>query len=193
MATDSSFTIEFEKAGVPIAGDDLQSQIGGTILHRELLHFLNSRGVRIVTGYQLDISGSTETIATLDWLAKQRKREIKSKIVQSELPYNVDIVTGTTDYVKFMGDTRTSYFYIEGEYAYGGKFTLDAYMTTSDGANAVNILLDIVRALKIAKDRKIGGALIGASAYAFKNPPVKMRADEAERWFFEFVNRFKER
>ena len=44
---------KFEKAGLPVLGDDIKSQVGATILHRNLVRLCLDRGVIVDETYQL--------------------------------------------------------------------------------------------------------------------------------------------
>src|SRR5205823_11586335 len=46
--------------GLPLLGDDIKSQIGTTILHRALLHLLESRGATLAKSSQVNIGGNTD-------------------------------------------------------------------------------------------------------------------------------------
>lgn len=187
IASDGIWAGMFESRGVPVVGDDLMSQIGGTALHMELLEFLKTRGVKVEKTYQLDIGGSMEAYGILEDYRREEKRRIKSETIKQVLPEDSRIATGTSDFVGFMRDRRTSYFYIEGKNCLGTDVVLDIYFRTYDGANGAGMLLDVIRGTKIAIDRGLSGALISVSAYGFKRPPIPCSISEARRWFEEFV------
>ncbi|HVD27746.1 MAG TPA: inositol-3-phosphate synthase, partial [Mycobacteriales bacterium] len=48
-----------------------------------------------------------------------------------------------------------------------------------DSPNSAGIIIDAVRAAKIAMDRKIGGPILSASSYFMKSPPVQYSDSEA--------------
>ena len=48
-------------------------------------------------------------------------------------------------------------------------------------------MVDVIRAVKIALDREVGGPLISISAYAFKHPPQQVPDYIARRWVEEFI------
>lgn len=193
LATDKSFAERFEKAGVPLVGDDVMSQIGGTILHKNLLEFLSLRGVKIINSYQVDVGGGMESYNTLEPSKRSLKRKVKTEIIRSVLPYEVEVIAGTTDYVDFMENVRTSYLWINGKYFLGSPITIDLYLKTFDAPNSTPIILDSIRAAKLALDRKVGGPLISVCAYGYKQPPVKTSVYEAEKWFVEFIEGKRER
>lgn len=173
----------FQKAKLPLVGDDLMSQFGGTVFHRGLVNLLVKRGVRISKSYQLDVGGGSETFNTVDETIKMAKRNVKTLSVSQEVPYKFETVAGTTDFVDYMGNDRTSYFWTEGTAFLNSKVVVDVYLRSSDGANAGNTLLDVIRAThRSAKSGKLG-ALDEICAYGFKSPPRPMHFDEAYQKF----------
>ncbi|MCX8169770.1 MAG: hypothetical protein N3D72_01635, partial [Candidatus Methanomethyliaceae archaeon] len=132
IASNEFWSKKFKEFGLPLIGDDLMSQIGGTALHLGIIEFLKSRGVHIEKTYQLDISGSMEAYGILEDFRREEKRRIKSQLIESLLPEGSKVTTGTSDFVKFMNDRRTSYFYIEGKYCLGSNLILDIYLRTND-------------------------------------------------------------
>ncbi len=169
----------FEKAKLPLIGDDLMSQFGGTVFHKGLLGLMVKRGVKISKSYQLDVGGGSETLNTIDEAVKAAKRSVKTSSVAAEVPYQFESVAGTTDYVDYMGNERTSYFWFEGSGFMDSGISVDIYLRSSDGANAGNILLDVVRATyRSLKTGKLG-TVNEICAYGFKAPPKPMHFDEA--------------
>ena len=162
-----SWANKFQKAGVPMAGDDLLDQMGATILHMGLLELLHSRGVTIDESYQLDIGGGTESINTLE-RTRETKRQIKTKAVASTIPYSFPLVSGSTDFVDFLKNSRDSFFWLKGKYFLGAPFTMDAKLNTLDSANGGAILFDTIRGLKIAKEKGLGGPIQPVCNYGFK-------------------------
>lgn len=187
IASDSVWAKKFETAELPVVGDDLIDQVGATTLHKTLLGLLSANGVRITQTYQLDVGGGTESLDTLE-RTKDVKRIVKTKSVEAALPYPALVVAGTTDYVDFLQNRRDSYFWIKGTYFCNVPMQMDLKLSTVDAPNAGSVLLDIVRAVKIARERKMKGAILPICAYAFKHPPQIMPLDSAEKLFTEFVN-----
>jgi len=179
----SSLKSAFARAKVPILGDDLMSQFGGTVFHRGLLRFMTNRGVKISKSYQLDVGGGTETFNTIDESIRAAKRTVKTASVAREVPYQFDTVTGTTDFVDYMGNDRTSYFWTEGRGFLGSGVSIDVYLRSSDGANAGNILMDVVRATHKVARRGDSTHLNEICAYGFKSPSQPMHLEEAYERF----------
>lgn len=186
IASDAAWSKRFEKAGLPIVGDDLVDQVGATILHKVLLKMLADRGVRVSETYQLDVGGGTESLDTLE-RARDLKRVVKTKSVEKALPYKASVVAGSTDYVDFLGNRRDSYFWIKGLYFGMVPMQLDMRLNTVDAPNAGSVLLDVLRGVKIALDRGVVGALPSVSAYAFKRPPQMLPLEKAEQIFRDFI------
>lgn len=171
---------KFQEIGLPIFGDDLLSQIGGTVFHSGIIEFLQKRGVKVIRSYQIDIAGNTETFITLDDSKKDLKKKIKSSYI-SQRTSSAEIVAGTSDYVEFLGDRRVSYMVIEGEYGLGSRVRIDISMKTLDSTNAVQPLIDLIRLAKIAKDKGIGGPIPEICGYYFKNSTKRYNTlDEAK-------------
>jgi len=192
IINDPEIASTYEKAGIPIVGDDLISQVGATFLHRLILNALARRGVKIIETYQLDVGGGLEAMDTV-LRAKDLKQSVKTTAVKAALPYEAEVVAGSMDYVDFLGNRRDSYFWIRGVYFGEIPMEIDLRLSTIDGPNAGDTLLDAIRGVKIALDRKIGGPLISVSAYAFKRPPKIVAPDVAEKWFEEFITGVRER
>ncbi|MGB9713723.1 MAG: inositol-3-phosphate synthase [Candidatus Bathyarchaeales archaeon] len=186
VASDAAWGKRFEQAGLPLVGDDLVDQVGATTLHKTLLKLLSMHGVRITETYQLDVGGGTESLDTLE-RTRGVKRNIKTKSVETALPYKAEVVAGSTDYVDFLQNRRDSYFWIRGVYFCNTPMQIDLKLSTVDAPNAGSVLLDVIRAVKIALNRKLGGAVLPICAYAFKHPPQLVPLEVAEKMFAEFV------
>jgi len=187
IASDAGWAGRFEKAGLPLAGDDLADQVGSTAVHKTLLKLLSEQGVRISETYQLDVGGGTESLDTLD-RTRELKRTVKTKSVESVLPYKASVVAGSTDFVDFLQNRRDSFFWIKGFYFGKAPMLLDLRLSTVDAPNAGSVLLDVIRAVKLALDRKVAGALTSVSAAAFKHPLKMLPIEAAEKQFEEFVS-----
>jgi myo-inositol-1-phosphate synthase len=187
IASDPSWAKRFEVSGLPVVGDDLLDQIGATVLHMALLEFLHMRGVKVDESFQLDVGGGMEALNTLARV-RDVKRRIKTEAVATSIPYKFPLVSGSTDYVDFLGNTRDSFLWVKGRYFGGATFTIDLKLGTIDAPNAGSVLLDVIRAVKLSLDRGLAGAVISIAAYAFKNPPKRYKLTEAHRLFEEFIS-----
>ncbi len=186
VASDPEWDRKFKDKGIPLVGDDIQDQLGSTVLHRNLMQLLVSRGVKVDESYQLDVGGGAESLDS-HYRGRMRKRGVKSSAVGQDVPYDAPIVAGSSDYVPFMDNSRDSYFYIHGRQFGGAPIKIDIRMEVTDGPNAGPILFDAIRGTKLALNRGIGGALESISAYGFKMPPKPTKMYRAERWVEEFL------
>jgi myo-inositol-1-phosphate synthase len=185
IASDQAWAKNYKSEGLPVAGDDLLDQIGATALHKGILEFLNSRGVRLDESYQLDVGGGTESINTLE-KTKDIKRSIKTAAVTGSVPYQFPLVSGSTDFVDFLDNKRDSFFWVKGRYYGGAAFTLDLKLSSVDAPNGGSILLDAIRALKVAKDKGLKGVVNPICSYAFKRAERKS-LEEAHREFMDLL------
>ena len=174
IASNKAWQTKYKKKGAIIVGDDIMDQIGSTILHKNLLSLLVDRGTQIGETYQLDIGGGTESQLALDKKRYEIKRGIKTAAVAAAVPYKFPIVAGSSDFVDFMENRRTSYFWIRGEYFAGTDFTLDMRISLEDGPACAGILTDVIRMVKLAADEDQNGALNAISSYGFKAPPKRV-------------------
>ncbi len=181
----SPLAAKFAQKKLVLAGDDLLSQFGGTAFHKGMIDFMVERGIHVSKSYQLDVGGSEETRRTMDERIKMLKRGIKTSSIGMEAPYEFESVAGTTEYTDFLGDSRNSYYWMSSEGFLGSKIIMDLTLRTSDGANAGNVLLDVVRAV-MAKN-PVAKKVPVINAYGFKNPAKKAKVRSA---YSDFVNMF---
>lgn len=186
IASDAAWASRFERAEIPLVGDDLIDQVGATTLHKTLLNLLSMNGVHITETYQLDVGGGTESLDTLE-RTKEVKRIVKTKSVEAALPYSAAVVAGSTDYVDFLQNRRDSYFWIRGLYFCNVPMQMDLKLSTVDAPNAGSVLMDVIRAVKVARERRLKGSVMPICAYAFKHPPQMMSLETAEKLFSEFL------
>ena len=186
IASNEVWARRFELAEVPLAGDDLIDQVGSTALHKTLLQLLSKNGVHITQTYQLDVGGGAESLDTME-RTKDLKRAVKTESVESALPYKAEVVAGSTDYVDFLQNRRDSYFWITGVHFCNVPMQIDLKLSTIDAPNAGSVLFDVIRAVRLAKERNLKGPILPICAYAFKHPPQPMSLEDAERMFADFI------
>lgn len=183
----------FTDAGLPCAGDDIKSQVGATILHRTLAKLLIDRGVRLEESYQLNIGGNTDFLNMLEEERLTSKRVSKTEAVASQVPYEVPLRIGPSDYVPFLKDNKICYIHMRGRKFGDVPLTLDVKLSVEDSPNSAGVVIDAIRAVKLALDRGVGGPLLSASAYFFKHPPIQMTDEEAKLAVEEFIAGKRER
>jgi myo-inositol-1-phosphate synthase len=186
IASDAAWNRRFEEAELPLVGDDLIDQVGATTLHKTLLKLLSLNGVRITETYQLDVGGGMESLDTLE-RTRDVKRAVKTQSVESALPYKAQVVAGSMDYVDFLQNRRDSYFWIKGVYFCKVPMQIDLKLSTVDAPNAGSVLFDVIRAVKIALNKRLKGAILPICAYAFKHPPQQTSIEAAEKIFADFI------
>ncbi|MHA1960151.1 MAG: inositol-3-phosphate synthase [Candidatus Thorarchaeota archaeon] len=184
---------EFDKKGIPIAGDDIKSQLGATILHRVLAQLFDKRGLILQNTYQLNIGGNTdfENMQVENRLSS--KRISKTEAVTSCVDYELPTKIGPSDYVPFLEDNKVCYISLRSR-AFGDlPLDLDLKLSVQDSPNSAGVIIDVVRAVKIALDRGIGGELSSISSYSFKHPRYQIDDFEARKHVDEFIEGKRER
>jgi myo-inositol-1-phosphate synthase len=182
IASDPAWADRFARAGVPIIGDDIKSQVGATITHRVLARLFADRGVRLDRTLQLNVGGNMDFQNMLERDRLHSKKVSKTNAVASQTGRDLgarNIHIGPSDHVPWLDDRKWAYVRLEGR-AFGDvPLNLEYKLEVWDSPNSAGIIIDAVRAAKIALDRGIGGPLLSASAYFMKSPPVQHGDDEA--------------
>lgn len=196
IASNERWAKRFEEKGLPIIGDDIKSQIGATILHRTLVRLLESRGCIIDRSYQLNFGGNTDFLNMLERSRLTSKKISKTEAVNSllsrKLSYD-NLHIGPSDWVPWLNDNKISYIRIEGRKFGNVPFEIDVKLSVEDSPNSAGCVIDAIRIAKLALDRKIGGALISASAYLMKHPPIQIPDEKAREMLEEFIRGERER
>ncbi len=186
----------FERRGVPLVGDDIKSQVGATILHRVLAKLFVDRGVRIDRTYQLNFGGNTDFLNMLERERLESKKISKTSAVESLIPYPLgqeNIHVGPSDYVPWLQDRKWAYIRIEGRNFGDSPISVEVKLEVWDSPNSAGVAIDAIRCVKIARDRGVSGALVSASAYLMKSPPIQYPDDVARIMLEEFVEGKRER
>ncbi|WP_029068052.1 inositol-3-phosphate synthase [Jonesia quinghaiensis] len=195
IASDPEWAAKFEAAGVPIVGDDIKSQVGATITHRVLAKLFEDRGVTLDRTYQLNVGGNMDFKNMLERERLESKKVSKTQAVTSNVTgalanktsdRNVHI--GPSDYVAWLDDRKWAYVRLEGR-AFGEvPLSLEYKLEVWDSPNSAGIIIDAVRAAKIAKDRGVGGPILSASTYFMKSPPVQMEDTKGRAQLEAFIS-----
>jgi myo-inositol-1-phosphate synthase len=190
IASDPEWAEKFEKAGVPIIGDDIKSQVGATITHRVMAKLFEDRGVVLDRTYQLNVGGNMDFKNMLERERLESKKISKTQAVTSNIEHELgsrNVHIGPSDYVQWLDDRKWAYVRLEGR-AFGDvPLNLEYKLEVWDSPNSAGIIIDAIRAAKIAKDRGIGGPIISASSYLMKSPPVQLPDDEGRRRVEAFI------
>lgn len=190
IASDPVWAKKFEDAGVPIIGDDIKSQVGATITHRVMAKLFQDRGVVLDRTYQLNVGGNMDFKNMLERDRLESKKISKTQAVTSNLDHDLgarNVHIGPSDYVQWLDDRKWAYVRLEGR-AFGDvPLNLEYKLEVWDSPNSAGIIIDAIRAAKIAKDRGIGGPLLSASSYLMKSPPVQRPDDEGRASVEAFI------
>ena len=184
---------KFEAAGLPVLGDDIKSQVGATILHRTLVRLCLDRGVIVDETYQLNLGGDTDFQNMTVENRLTSKRISKTEAVTSLVPYALPTRIGPSDYVPFLKNKKICYISLKTR-AFGDRpINISAKLEVEDSPNSAGVVIDLIRAAKIALDRKIAGQLISMPSYAFKHPPVQVPDSQAMQWTEDWIAGKRER
>jgi myo-inositol-1-phosphate synthase len=191
IASDPVWAKKFADAGVPVIGDDIKSQVGATITHRVLAKLFEDRGVVLDRTYQLNVGGNMDFKNMLERDRLESKKISKTQAVTSNISHDLgarNVHIGPSDYVQWLDDRKWAYVRLEGR-AFGDvPINMEYKLEVWDSPNSAGIIIDAIRAAKIAKDRGIGGALLSASSYLMKSPPVQRPDDEGAASVERFIN-----
>lgn len=194
IASDPVWAKKFADAGVPIIGDDIKSQVGATITHRVMAKLFEDRGVTLDRTYQLNVGGNMDFKNMLERERLESKKVSKTQAVTSNLTGSLagkvedkNVHIGPSDHVAWLDDRKWAYVRLEGRAFGDAPLNLEYKLEVWDSPNSAGIIIDAVRAAKIAKDRGVGGPIIPASAYLMKSPPEQLPDDVARAELEQFI------
>ncbi len=172
----------FEEAGLPIIGDDIKSQVGATIVHRQLARLFADRGVRLERTSQLNVGGNMDFFNMLERERLDSKKESKTNAVTSimdhELPAE-DVHVGPSDYVPWLTDRKWAHIRLEGRSFGDVPLNIELKLEVWDSPNSAGIVIDAVRIIKLALNKGVAGQLDGPSSYLMKSPHTQRPDPEA--------------
>ncbi|RPI60285.1 MAG: hypothetical protein EHM48_07485, partial [Planctomycetaceae bacterium] len=180
----------FKQAGIPRVGDDVNAQVGATIVHRVLTHLMQDRGAKIDATYQINTGGNTDFLNMLNHKRLSSKRISKTEAVQSQLevPLHPDQVhIGPADFVPWQKDNKVCFLRIEARGFGGVPLNLELRLSVEDSPNSAGETIDAIRCCKLARECGLAGPLEAVSAYSMKHPPVQFTDDKAHQMLEEFI------
>ncbi len=190
IASDPIWAKRFEKAGIPIIGDDIKAQLGATITHRVLVDLFKKRGVKLERTYQLNTGGNTDFLNMLNRARLASKKKSKTEAVQAvaaeRLP-DENIHVGPSDYVPWQKDNKICFIRMDGKLFGDVPMNLELRLSVEDSPNSAGVAIDGIRCLKLALERGYAGVLEGPSAYFCKHPPKQYPDDVAFRMVEDFI------
>ncbi|WP_271396080.1 inositol-3-phosphate synthase [Neomicrococcus lactis] len=181
---------KFTEAGVPIVGDDIKSQIGATITHRVMARLFEDRGVILDRTYQLNVGGNMDFKNMLERDRLESKKISKTQAVTSNTSADLgerDVHIGPSDYVAWLDDRKWAFVRLEGRNFGDAPVSLEYKLEVWDSPNSAGVIIDAVRAAKIALDRGIGGPILSASSYFMKSPPEQYEDSVAKQKVEDFI------
>lgn len=188
IASNNEWADIFKRAGLPIIGDDIKSEVGATIVNRALVQTLIDRGAAIDNSWQLNIGGNTDFKNMLDpsrlVSKKISKTESISTLISNEKSY---VYAGPNGHINCLNDNKISFMRIDFRIFGNIKCSLDIKLSVEDSPDSGGVMVDAIRIAKIAIDRKIGGTLLGPSAWMMKHPAVQYPDNIAKQMTEDFI------
>jgi myo-inositol-1-phosphate synthase len=196
IAREDYWNKRFKKAGLPIVGDDIKSQVGATIVHRTLARLFADRGVKMLRTSQLNVGGNMDFYNMLERERLESKKISKTNAVTSimdeQLPAQ-DVYIGPSDYVPWLTDRKWAHIRVEGQ-AFGDvPLNVELKLEVWDSPNSAGIVIDAVRCCKLALNHGVGGQLDGPSSYLMKSPHKQRPDDQARADTEKFIAAYKAR
>ena len=190
IASDPAWAAKFSAAGIPIVGDDIKSQLGATITHRVLARLFEERGLVLDRTYQLNVGGNMDFRNMLERSRLESKKISKTQSVTSNVDGAInarDVHIGPSDHIPWLDDRKLAFVRLEGHGFGNAPTSLEYKLEVWDSPNSAGVVIDAVRAAKVALDAGIGGPLVGASAYLMKSPPEQLPDPVARELLEQFI------
>jgi myo-inositol-1-phosphate synthase len=193
IAREPYWNNRFKKAGLPIVGDDIKSQVGATIVHRTLARLFHERGVKMLRTSQLNVGGNMDFYNMLERERLESKKISKTNAVTSIMGHTLpadDVYIGPSDYVPWLTDRKWAHIRVEGQ-AFGDvPLNVEMKLEVWDSPNSAGIVIDAVRCCKLALNHGVGGQLDGPSSYLMKSPMNQRPDDQARAETEKFIARY---
>jgi myo-inositol-1-phosphate synthase len=193
IAREDYWNERFKKAGLPIVGDDIKSQVGATIVHRMMARLFHDRGVKLLRTSQLNVGGNMDFYNMLERERLESKKISKTNAVTSIMGHTLpadDVHVGPSDYVPWLTDRKWAHIRLEGQ-AFGDvPLNAELKLEVWDSPNSAGIVIDAVRCCKLALNHGISGQLDGPSSYLMKSPMHQRPDDEARELTEKFIAKY---
>jgi len=193
IAREDYWNQRFIKAGLPIVGDDIKSQVGATIVHRALARLFHDRGVKLVRTSQLNVGGNMDFYNMLERERLESKKISKTNAVTSIMGHTLpadDVHVGPSDYVPWLTDRKWAHIRLEGQ-AFGDvPLNAELKLEVWDSPNSAGIVIDAVRCVKLALNNGLSGQLDGPSSYLMKSPMHQRPDAEAHELTEQFIAQY---
>jgi myo-inositol-1-phosphate synthase len=185
IANNPKISEAFARAGLPLLGDDIKSQIGSTAIHQVLISLLADRGLTLTKTYQLNIGGNADFRNMREPSRGIHKKKTKESSLTSIMTDDVELSVGPSDFVPLLRDNKVGYMHLEGVGILGMPFSIDLQLRVEDSPNSAGISLNAIRVAKIALDRKDKGVILPVCPAFFKAPPQQSITDTAD--FVDYI------
>jgi len=193
IAREKYWDRRFKKAGLPVVGDDIKSQVGATIVHRTLARLFADRGVKMLRTSQLNVGGNMDFFNMLERERLESKKISKTNAVTSIMDHKLpedDVYIGPSDYVPWLTDRKWAHIRVEGQ-AFGDvPLNVEMKLEVWDSPNSAGIVTDAVRCCKLALNHGLGGQIDGPSSYLMKSPQNQRPDDQARLETEKFIAKY---
>jgi myo-inositol-1-phosphate synthase len=122
----------------------------------------------------------------------ESKKISKTQAVTSQIPYKIDeenVHVGPSDYVPWLKDRKFAFIRLEGRTFGDVPLNIELKMEVWDSPNSAGVVIDALRACKIALDAGLAGEIVEPSSYFMKSPPVQFPDDMARQKVEEFIKK----
>jgi myo-inositol-1-phosphate synthase len=174
---DASMVTLFERAGVPLLGDDLESQMGATVMHRAILQTLVSKGLTITGSYQMNVGGNMD-FRNLTIRGDAKKRSKRRGLMIPDAQRDIHVLPAAA-YFPFLGDRKVAHITVETEGWLGSRNVIEVRLEIQDSSSAASVVADLIRIAKYELDAGRSG-LVEEAGFYFKSPSTKKEMFEAE-------------
>jgi myo-inositol-1-phosphate synthase len=190
IASDPVWAKKFTDAGIPIVGDDIKSQLGATITHRVLARLFEERGLVLDRTYQLNVGGNMDFKNMLERRRLESKKISKTQSVTSNIDLQMEsrnVHIGPSDHIPWLDDRKLAFVRLEGHGFGNAPTSLEYKLEVWDSPNSAGVVIDAIRAAKIALDAGLGGPVEAASAYFMKSPSRQYPDPVARELLEQFI------
>jgi myo-inositol-1-phosphate synthase len=193
IASDKTWAKKFEKAGLPVIGDDIKAQVGSTITHRTLVTMFQDRGMKIDRTYQLNNGGNTDFLNLIDRTRGKSKKLSKTRAVTSMIEQRGNTIEednvhiGPSDYVPWLKDRKLGFIRIESKHFGDVPMNIEIRLDVEDSPNSAGVAIDSIRCMKLALDNNLSGPIIEPAAYFQKHPPQQFEDRTARQMVEDFI------
>lgn len=187
IASDPVWSNRFKEAGVLVCGDDMQSQLGSSIVSSRLQSLFMERGLKVNVHTQLNLGGNSDFLNFLDPSRLSSKKISKENVIKNQYKIaekdhsEVDIFAGPNGYIPYHGDNKIAYINLEAEGFGGQQVSLECRLKVCDSANSAGVVVDALRFLKVAQRLGMKGNLLGPSVFYQKSPLHPISFEDAKQ------------